>query len=129
MKKTVRVAQAMRINAVRIACINKAKPDVGVPLPKLTAALQKCYDEHFLPVWGYPVKLYNTKKAKRSDWLFIYFDDADEARADGCAGATPPRSSASRQYAPKGLGDNRPGRRAAAPSLVQTVIDPVSTLS
>jgi len=71
MKKIVRAAQIMRVNAVRIACINKAKTGLGVPLPMLTAALQKCYDEHFLPVWGYPVKLYNTKKARPSDWLFI----------------------------------------------------------
>lgn len=26
-------------------------------MARLTAALQKCYDEHFLPVWGYPVDL------------------------------------------------------------------------
>ena len=50
-----------------------------MPFDKLTAALQKCYDQHFLPVWGYPVKLYNTKVPKPSDWQFIYFDDADEA--------------------------------------------------
>ena len=30
MKKVVRAAQAMRINAVRIACINKAKTGLGV---------------------------------------------------------------------------------------------------
>src|SRR4029079_3634175 len=83
MKKVVRAAQAMRINAVKIACINKAKTRLGIPLPMLTAALQKCYDEHFLPVWGYPVKLYNTTKARPSDWLFIYFDDADEDGAEG----------------------------------------------
>ena len=52
---------------------------LGVPLSKLTAALQKCYDKYFLPVWGYPVKLYNTKRAKPSDWQFVYFDDTDDA--------------------------------------------------
>src|SRR5882757_6395047 len=84
MKKVVRAAQAMRINAVRIACINKAKTGLGVPLPVLTRALQKCYDQHFLPVWGYPVKLYNAKKPRnRTDWQFIYFDDAKEAGIEG----------------------------------------------
>ena len=83
MKKIVRAAQARRINPVRIACINKAETDLGVPLPRLTAALQKCYDKYFLPVWGYPVKLYNTRTAKPSDWQFIYFDNADQAGALG----------------------------------------------
>lgn len=65
---------------VRIACINKTKHlGLGVPFGKLTAALQKCYDRHFLPVWGFPVKLYNTRKPKRTDWQFIYADDSKEA--------------------------------------------------
>ena len=70
---------------VRIACINKTKHlGLGVPFGKLTAALQKCYDRHFLPVWGFPVKLYNTRKPKRTDWQFIYMDDSREA--DGTFG-------------------------------------------
>jgi len=66
---------------VRIACIDKTKHfNLGVPFGKLTAALQKCCDRHFLPVWGFPVKLYNTKTPKPTDWQFIYLDDADEAK-------------------------------------------------
>ena len=80
---TIHAAQAGQGGPVSIACINKATVDLGVPFDKLTAALQKCYDQHFLPVWGYPVKLYNTKVAKPSDWQFVYFDDADEAGALG----------------------------------------------
>jgi hypothetical protein len=65
---------------VRIACINKTKHfNLGVPFGKLTAALQTCYDRHFLPVWGFPVKLYNTKTPKPADWQFIYLDDAEDA--------------------------------------------------
>jgi hypothetical protein len=75
----IHAAQAGQGGPVTIACINMATVDLGVPFDKLTAALQKCYDQHFRPVWGYPVKLYNTDKAKPSDWQFIYFDDADEA--------------------------------------------------
>jgi hypothetical protein len=70
---------------VRIACINKTKHfNLGVPFGKLTAALQKCYDRHFLPVWGFPVKLYNTRTPSRTDWQFIYVDDAKDA--DGTFG-------------------------------------------
>jgi hypothetical protein len=70
-------AQAGQGGPVTIACINKATVDLGVPFDRLTAALQTCYDQQFLPVWGYPVKLYNTKTAKPSDWQLVYFDDAD----------------------------------------------------
>ena len=79
----IHAAQAGQGGPVTIACINKATVNLGVPFDRLTAALQKCYDQHFLPIWGYPVKLYNTKAAKPSDWQFIYFDDADEAGALG----------------------------------------------
>jgi len=65
MKKIVRTAQAKRkINPVSIACINKAKTDLGVPLPVLAAALQKCYDKYFLPVWGYPSKAVRHQEGK-----------------------------------------------------------------
>jgi hypothetical protein len=69
-----------------IACMNRATADLGVPFGKLTAALQKCYDDHFLPVWGYPVRLYNVPKGgkpKPDEWQFVYLDDADEAGALG----------------------------------------------
>jgi hypothetical protein len=128
MKKVVRAAQAMRINAVRIACINKAKTGLGVPFPMLTAALQKCYDEHFLPVWGYPVKLYNTKKAKRSDWLFIYFDDADEAGAEGYHDLTHHGQPVSKVFVTTSLEDNVPVSVTACHELFEMVIDPIANL-
>jgi hypothetical protein len=67
----IRAAQAGQGGPVSIACINMATVDLGVPFDKLTAALQKCYDLHFLPIWGYPVKLYNTKVAAPTDWQFV----------------------------------------------------------
>lgn len=81
--KIIRAAQAAQGGSVRVACVNMAKTSLGVPFDKLTAALQKCYDRFFLPVWGYPVTLYNTDHPKPSDWQFIYFDDADAAGALG----------------------------------------------
>jgi hypothetical protein len=72
-----------RGRAVRIACVNKTKVlSLGVPFGKLTAALQKCYDRHFLPVWGFPVKLYNTKKPKPTDWQLLYVDTTLDATTD-----------------------------------------------
>src|ERR1700674_639079 len=80
---TIHAAQAGQGGSVSIACINKATVGLGVPFDKLTQTLQKCFDQFFLPVWGYPVKLYNTNQARPSDWQFIYFDDADAAGALG----------------------------------------------
>src|SRR5260370_40492599 len=82
-KNVTRGAQAGQGGFVNIACVNKATVDLGVPFDKLTATLQKCFDKHFLPVWGYPVKLYNTDAPKPSDWQFIYFDNADTAGPPG----------------------------------------------
>jgi hypothetical protein len=114
--------------AVRIACINKAKTDLGVPLPKLTAALQKCYDQHFLPIWGYPVKLYDTKKPKRSDWQFIYFDDADAAGAEGYHDLTHHGQPISKVFVETSLGDNVPVSLTACHELFEMVIDPIANL-
>jgi hypothetical protein len=53
----VLAAQAGQGGPVSIACINKATVDLGVPFDKLTSVLQKCFDQYFLPIWGYPVTL------------------------------------------------------------------------
>jgi hypothetical protein len=128
MKKVVRAAQAMRINAVRIACINRAKTSLGIPLPMLTAALQKCYDKYFLPVWGYPVKLYNTKKARPTDWQFVYFDDADAAGAEGYHDLTHRGQPVSKVFVKTSLEDNVPVSVTASHELFEMVIDPIANL-
>ena len=114
--------------AVRIACINRAKTDLGVSLSRLTAALQKCYDEHFLPIWGYPVKLYNTKKAKRSDWQLIYFDNADAANAEGYHDLTHHGQPISKVFVDTSLDDKVPVSLTACHELFEMAIDPVANL-
>jgi hypothetical protein len=113
---------------VRIACINKAKTDLGVSLSKLTAVLQKCYDTCFLPVWGYPVKLYNTTKPKRSDWQFIYFDDAKEAGIEGYHDLTRHGQPISYVYVKTSLDDDVPVSVTASHELFEMVIDPIANL-
>jgi hypothetical protein len=77
MKKAKRALLGRSMKPVRIACINYARKSISDrDMSRLTAALQKCYDKHFLPVWGYPVDLYVTRKPKPSDWQLVYFDDA-----------------------------------------------------
>ena len=126
--KVIRGAQAGQGGPVMIACINKATVDLGVPFDKLTATLQKCYDETFLPVWGYPVSLYNTTAAKPTDWQFIYFDDADTAGALGYHDLTQDGQPISKVFVKTTLADNQLVSVTACHELFEMVIDPVANL-
>jgi hypothetical protein len=113
---------------VSIACVNKATVDLGVPFDKLTATLQKCFDQHFLPVWGYPVKLYNTKVPKPSDWQFIYFDDADTANALGYHELTQQGQPISKVFVKTTLAAKELVSVTACHELFEMVIDPLANL-
>jgi len=126
--RVIRAAQAGQGGAVRIACVNEAKSDLGVPFDKLTAALQKCYDKHFLPVWGYPVTLYNTSKPKPSDWQMIYFENADEADALGYHDLTKDGQPVSKVFVKTTIDDGEKVSVTACHELFEMVIDPVANL-
>lgn len=115
-------------SVVRIACINKAKTPLGVSMAKLTKALQKCFDRYFLPVWGYPVKLYNTKKARPSDWQLVYFEDADQAGALGYHDLTKKGQPISRVFVKTTLEDGELVSVTACHELFEMVIDPLANL-
>ena len=125
---TVHAAKAGHGGPVTIACINKATVDLGVPFDRLTAALQKCYDEHFLPIWGYPVKLYNTTVAEHSDWQFVYFDDADTAGALGYHDLTKGGQPVSKIFVKTTLADNQVVSVTACHELFEMAIDPIANL-
>jgi hypothetical protein len=124
----IREAQAGQGGPVSIACINKATIDLGVPFDKLTATLQKCYDLHFLPVWGYPVMLYNTKVPKPTDWQFLYVDDADAAGALGYHDLTKDGQPVSKVFVRTTLADKQLVSVTAAHELFEMVIDPIANL-
>jgi hypothetical protein len=124
----IHAAQAGQGGLVTIACINKATVDLGVPFDKLTATLQKCYDQYFLPIWGYPVKLYNTKAAKPSDWQFVYFDDADTAGALGYHDLTQNGQPISKVFVKTTLLDHELVSVTACHELFEMVIDPIANL-
>jgi hypothetical protein len=126
--KVVRAAAAGQGGKVTIACMNKAKTPLGVPFDKLTAALQKCYDLYFLPVWGYPVTLYNTTKAKSSDWQLVYFEDADAAGALGYHDLTIKGQPVSKIFVKTTLDDHQLVSVTACHELFEMAIDPIANL-
>ena len=56
---------------------------LGVDLGELVAALDKQLREHFVPIWGYPAKLYVADKLKEGEWGLVCLDNADAADALG----------------------------------------------
>lgn len=128
MAKVVRAAQAGQGGAVSIACVNMATTPLGIPFDALTAALQNCFDTYFLPVWGYPVKLYNTNKPKKSDWQFIYFENADAADALGYHDLTKDGQPISKVFVKTTLDNNELVSVTACHELFEMTIDPVANL-
>jgi hypothetical protein len=124
----VYAAQAGQGGPVTIACINKATVDLGVSFDKLTSTLQKCFDQYFLPVWGYPVKLYNTDAPKPTDWQFLYIDDADTAGALGYHDLTKDGQPVSKVFVKTTLEDHQVVSVTACHELFEMVIDPIANL-
>ena len=127
MAKPIRAAQAGQGGLVTIACVNNATTPLGVPFDKLTATLQKCFDTYFLPVWGYPVKLYN-RKPQPSDWQFIYFEDADAADALGYHELTKDGQPISKVFVKTTIDDGELVSVTACHELFEMTIDPVANL-
>jgi hypothetical protein len=121
-------AQAGQGGPVTIACINQATVGLGVPLDKLTATLQKCFDQYFLPVWGYPVRLYNATAAKPTDWQLVYFDNADQAGALGYHDLTQNGQPISKIFVKTTLAANELVSVTACHELFEMVIDPIANL-
>ena len=126
--KVIRSAQAGQGGPVRIACLNLSHHDLGAPFDKLTAALQKCYDEYFLPIWGYEVSLYNTTGPQPSDWRFVYLDNADTASALGYHDITKDGQPVSKVFVETTLKANEVVSVTACHELFEMVIDPVANL-
>ena len=127
MKKAKRALLGRSMKPIRIACINYARESINnSEMSQLTAALQKCYDKHFLPVWGYPVDLYVTRKPKRTDWQLVYFDDASHKNMLGRHELTHRGQPISKIFL-AALGDE-PVSMAASHELFEMVLDPMANL-
>lgn len=124
----MRAAQAGQGGPVTIACINLATVGLGWPIDQLTAALQAFYDQHFKPVWGYDVRLYNTVQPKPSDWLLVYLDNADIANALGYHNLTKDGQPISKIFVQTTLASKQSISITACHELCEMVIDPLANL-
>ena len=97
-------------------------------MDQLVTTLQKCYDEQFLPVWGYPVTLYNTDAAKPSDWQLLYVDDDSRARELGYHGLTYNKQPVATVFVKAAIANNEPVSVTASHELFEMVIDPIANL-
>ena len=127
MNKARRALLGRSMKPVRIACINETNGMMSErTMGRLTAALQKCYDRHFLPVWGYPVDLDVTRKPKPTDWQLVYFDDACNKGFLGKHELTHEGQPISKVFL-KALGEE-PVSLAASHELFEMVLDPMANL-
>ncbi|WP_187435480.1 hypothetical protein [Bradyrhizobium cytisi] len=111
-----------------IAFVNKATTPLGVNLDKLVTALQKQLDEHFVPIWGYPAKLYVTGKPKGDEWQIVFLEDADAANALGYHDITKDGQPISKVFVKTTLAAGEKISTTASHELLEMMIDPGAQL-
>jgi hypothetical protein len=111
-----------------IAFVNKATVTIGVDLDKLVNALQKQIDRDFVPVWGYPAKLYVTKTPAPNDWQIVFFDDADVANALGYHDITVDGQPVSKVFVSTVIAAGEKISVTASHELLEMLIDPGAQL-
>jgi hypothetical protein len=128
MAKTRRTLLGRSAKPIEIACIDQSNGTLPVPIRKLTAALQKFYDAHFVPVWGCPIRLYVTRKAKASDWQMVYYEhpEQDGVLELGVHMLTRNRRPISKIFV--GVLGDEPVSRAASHELFEMMVDPLANL-
>jgi hypothetical protein len=111
-----------------IAFVNLAKTPLGVDLGKLVAALQKQLDNDFVPVWGYPAKLYVTDKPQPEEWQVVFLDDAKEATTLGYHDLTKNGQPISKVFVRATIAAGQKVSVTASHELLEMMIDPGAQL-
>lgn len=111
-----------------IAFVNLAAAPLGVNLDQLVAALQKQMDQDFVPVWGYPAKLYVTDKPKPDEWQVVFLDDADAANALGYHDLTKNGQPISKVFVKPTIAAGQKVSVTASHELLEMMIDPGAQL-
>jgi hypothetical protein len=111
-----------------VAFVNLAKTPLGVDLGKLVAALQKQMENDFVPIWGYPAKLYVTDKPQPDEWQVVFLDDADAANALGYHDLTKNGQPISKVFVKTTIAAGQKVSVTASHELLEMMIDPGAQL-
>jgi hypothetical protein len=111
-----------------VAFVNLAETPLGVDLGKLVAALQKQMELDFVPIWGYPAKLYVTDKPKGDEWQVVFLDDADAANALGYHDLTKNGQPISKVFVKTTIAAGQKVSVTASHELLEMMIDPGAQL-
>jgi hypothetical protein len=111
-----------------VAFVNLAKTALGVDLGKLVKALQKQMENDFVPIWGYPAKLYVADKPKSDEWQVVFLDDADAADALGYHDLTKNGQPISKVFVKSTIAANQKVSVTASHELLEMMIDPGAQL-
>lgn len=111
-----------------IAFVNLATEPLGVDLAKLVAALDKQMLRDFVPIWGYPAKLYVTDKPKPDEWQVVFLDDADAANALGYHALTKNGQPVSKVFVRTTIAAGQSVSVTASHELLEMMIDPGAQL-
>jgi hypothetical protein len=111
-----------------IAFVNLAKTPLGVNLDKLVAALDKQMKRDFVPIWGYPARLYVTNKPKLDEWQVVFLDDADAADALGYHDITKNGQPISKVFVKDTIAAGEKVSVTTSHELMEMMIDPGAQL-
>jgi hypothetical protein len=112
-----------------VAFVNLATVPLGVDLGKLVAALDKQMKQDFVPVWGYPAKLYvNHDKPKPGEWAVVFLDTADAADALGYHDITKDGQPVSKVFVKTTIAAGQKVSVTASHELLEMMIDPGAQL-
>jgi hypothetical protein len=111
-----------------IACINKARMDLGVDFDKLIPVLQHFVDECFAPVWGVTAKLVKATKPRPGHWHMTFWDSPDQPGAEGFHDITYKGLPLAKVYVKATLDNKDKVSTTACHELCEMLIDPAANL-
>jgi hypothetical protein len=111
-----------------IACINKAKMDLGVDFDRLIPALQTFLDDCFAPIWGTPAKLVKATKPRHGDWTMVFLDRPDAPDAEGYHDITYRGLPLGKVFIKPTLDNKDKVSVTACHELCETMVDPAANL-
>ena len=113
-----------------IACFvdPSTRTPLGMNLGKLVGAMQEFLDKHFVPVWGTPAKLVQSKGFAKGAWAVVFLDDADAADALAYHDLTPDGLPISKVFLRTIKQANDSVSVSTSHELVEMLVDPAINL-